>query len=336
MRTMVLSRPAPIDSSPLELREIPDPEPGPGEVRVRVLACGICRTDLHVVEAELPPVREHDHPRASGGWNGGPARARTRRGSTSATASASPGSGSLTGSAATAGRGQRKPLPERPLHRLHRGRRLRRVRGRARRTSPMRCRRPSTPSRRRRCCARGSSATAHSAAGGRPARLPARAVRLRLVRPHRDPGRPPHGMHGLRNDARRASPGAGPPARRRLGRRRRRRPPEPLDSACCSRPSVTSCRPRSDALDKGGTLAVAGIYLTDIPPLNYERHLFHEKNLRSVTANTRRGREGAVKIGGGDSASAEDDDVSPGRGESRPPTTEARRDTGDGGVVIGG
>src|SRR5689334_8779389 len=59
MRAMVLSRPAPIDSSPLELRDVPDPEPGPGEVRVRVLACAICRTDLHVVEAELPPVREH-------------------------------------------------------------------------------------------------------------------------------------------------------------------------------------------------------------------------------------------------------------------------------------
>jgi propanol-preferring alcohol dehydrogenase len=41
------------------------------------------------------------------------------------------------------------------------------------------------------------------------------------------------------------------------------------------------------ALDRGGTLAIAGIYLTDIPSLNYDRHLFQERNLRSVTSNTR-------------------------------------------------
>jgi propanol-preferring alcohol dehydrogenase len=46
------------------------------------------------------------------------------------------------------------------------------------------------------------------------------------------------------------------------------------------------------ALDRGGILAVAGIHLTDIPPLNYERELFYEKELRSVTSNTRdNGRE---------------------------------------------
>jgi propanol-preferring alcohol dehydrogenase len=41
------------------------------------------------------------------------------------------------------------------------------------------------------------------------------------------------------------------------------------------------------ALDRGGTLAVAGIHLTDIPALNYQEHLFQERTLRSVTANTR-------------------------------------------------
>jgi Zn-dependent alcohol dehydrogenases len=46
------------------------------------------------------------------------------------------------------------------------------------------------------------------------------------------------------------------------------------------------------ALDRGGVLAVAGIHLTDIPPLNYEHELFYEKELRSVTSNTRHnGRE---------------------------------------------
>jgi propanol-preferring alcohol dehydrogenase len=45
--------------------------------------------------------------------------------------------------------------------------------------------------------------------------------------------------------------------------------------------------PALQALDRGGTLSVAGIHLSDIPPLNYEKHLFQERQLRSVTANTR-------------------------------------------------
>ena len=45
--------------------------------------------------------------------------------------------------------------------------------------------------------------------------------------------------------------------------------------------------PALAALDRGGTLAVAGIYLSDIPSLNYQKHLFQERQLRSVTSNTR-------------------------------------------------
>ena len=58
MRAMVLNMQAPVESAPLRMRELPAPEPGPREVRVRIEACGICRTDLHVVEGDLPPVRE--------------------------------------------------------------------------------------------------------------------------------------------------------------------------------------------------------------------------------------------------------------------------------------
>ena len=47
---------AEVTKSPLALTDIPDPEPGLGQVRVKVLVCGVCRTDLHVVEGELPPV----------------------------------------------------------------------------------------------------------------------------------------------------------------------------------------------------------------------------------------------------------------------------------------
>jgi propanol-preferring alcohol dehydrogenase len=56
MRAAVLWNNAPIDTSPLLLQELPDPEPGPGEVLVRIRCCATCRTDLHVIEGDLPPV----------------------------------------------------------------------------------------------------------------------------------------------------------------------------------------------------------------------------------------------------------------------------------------
>src|SRR5438128_2538814 len=55
MRAMVLKKPGPVAESPLELRDVPTPEPGPGEVLIEVEVCGVCRTDLHVVEGDLPP-----------------------------------------------------------------------------------------------------------------------------------------------------------------------------------------------------------------------------------------------------------------------------------------
>jgi propanol-preferring alcohol dehydrogenase len=64
-------------------------------------------------------------------------------------------------------------------------------------------------------------------------------------------------------------------------------PPEPLDSAILFAPVGTIVPAALAALRRGGTLAVAGIHLTDIPTLNYEQHLFQERTLRSVTANTR-------------------------------------------------
>jgi propanol-preferring alcohol dehydrogenase len=57
VRAQVLAHPAPIGARPLRLTERTLPEPGPGEVRVRVAACGCCRTDLHVVEGDLPLPR---------------------------------------------------------------------------------------------------------------------------------------------------------------------------------------------------------------------------------------------------------------------------------------
>jgi alcohol dehydrogenase, propanol-preferring len=55
MRAAVLSAPSSISQSPLKIEDIPTPEPKPGHVLLKVLACGVCRTDLHIVEGELPP-----------------------------------------------------------------------------------------------------------------------------------------------------------------------------------------------------------------------------------------------------------------------------------------
>jgi alcohol dehydrogenase, propanol-preferring len=64
------------------------------------------------------------------------------------------------------------------------------------------------------------------------------------------------------------------------------------DSLCARR------RPRIAGTRSWGILAIAGIYLSPIPTLDYDRHLFNEKELRSVTANTRADREELLKIAG--------------------------------------
>ena len=55
MRAMVLHRQGPAEQRPLRLEEVPQPSPGSGEVRVRVSVCGVCHTDLHIVEGDIHP-----------------------------------------------------------------------------------------------------------------------------------------------------------------------------------------------------------------------------------------------------------------------------------------
>ena len=68
-------------------------------------------------------------------------------------------------------------------------------------------------------------------------------------------------------------------------------PPVPLDAAILFAPVGDLVPPALEALDQGGTLAIAGIHLSDVPGLDYQRHLFRERTLTSVTANTRRDGE---------------------------------------------
>ena len=57
MKAMVLEHPAPVTTEPLREEEVAAPEPGEGQVLLRVTHCGVCRTDLHIVEGDLPPKR---------------------------------------------------------------------------------------------------------------------------------------------------------------------------------------------------------------------------------------------------------------------------------------
>src|SRR5260370_22191633 len=55
MRGGVVHEPGPIGGGPLRLAERPTPEPGPGQLLIRVVCCGVCRTDLHLAEGDLDP-----------------------------------------------------------------------------------------------------------------------------------------------------------------------------------------------------------------------------------------------------------------------------------------
>jgi propanol-preferring alcohol dehydrogenase len=76
-------------------------------------------------------------------------------------------------------------------------------------------------------------------------------------------------------------------------------PPEPLDGAVLFAPAGELVPVALQALDRGGTLAVAGIWLSYIPGLQYQRDLFQERVLRSVTANTRADGETFLRLAAG-------------------------------------
>ena len=75
-------------------------------------------------------------------------------------------------------------------------------------------------------------------------------------------------------------------------------PPEPLDAAILFAPVGDLVRPALESLDRGGTLSIAGIYLSDIPPLNYARHLFQERQIRSVANMTRQDARDFLELAG--------------------------------------
>ncbi|MBA9004966.1 MULTISPECIES: zinc-binding alcohol dehydrogenase family protein [Thermomonospora] len=74
--------------------------------------------------------------------------------------------------------------------------------------------------------------------------------------------------------------------------------PAPLDSAILFAPAGGLVPAALERLDRGGTLAIAGIHLSDVPVLNYQRHLFQERQVRSVTANTRADGQEFLRLAG--------------------------------------
>lgn len=294
MRAMVLNQPARIDEAPLQMRELPTPQPGPGELRVRVLACGMCRTDLHVVEGELPPHRPQIVPghQVVGIVDAiGPGATRFELGDRVGIAwlrytcgqcrYCLAGNENLCPNARFTGYDENGGYAEYALVREDFAYALPAGLDAAQAT-PLLCagiigyralkRAEVRPGCRLGLFGFGSSAH----------------ISIQIAR---------HWgctVYVMTRDERHqalarelGAAWAGPASAR---------PPELLDSAVLFAPVGDLVPPALEALDMGGTLAVAGIYLTDIPALNYERHLFYEKNLRSVTANTRADGEELLRI----------------------------------------
>ncbi len=285
MQAWAVERPKPIDEGPLVPLRRPVPSPGPGEVLVRVRACGVCRTDLHVAEGDLPVHRPGvvpGHEVVGTVVAGGPGADRLAV-------------------------GDRVGIPW-----------LRRTCGRCRfclRGDENLCVRPAFTG----WDADGGYAEyavvdaryAYSLPdtfGDREAAplLCAGIIGFRALRRAALPPGGRLGIYGFGGSAHIAAQVAlaegatvhvltrGEEARRlalELGAASAAgptdTPPEPLDSAILFAPAGDLVPVALRALDRGGTLAVAGIHLSDVPGLVYERELFYERRLVSVTANTR-------------------------------------------------
>ncbi|WP_327002193.1 zinc-dependent alcohol dehydrogenase family protein [Dactylosporangium sp. NBC_01737] len=288
MRTMNawrVDRPGPIGGRPLRTTSAPVPEPGPGEVLIRVRACAVCRTDLHLAEGDLPPHRPGAVPghEVVGeveqlGGDTGDLRVGDRVGvawlrHTCGTCRyCRAGAENLcpfslyTGWDADGGFAEHCVAPAAYVYRMP-------PRYDDAHAAPLLCagiigfralRRADLPPGGR-LGLYGFGASAHLAAQVAIAQGATVHVLTRSSQAQR-----------LALDLGAASAGDASAA-----------PPEPLDAAILFAPVGDLVPVALSALDRGGTLAVAGIHLTDIPPLRYADHLFQERSLRSVTANTR-------------------------------------------------
>jgi propanol-preferring alcohol dehydrogenase len=285
MRAMLLRSQAPIATSPLAAAARPVPRPGPGELRVRVRACATCRTDLHVNEGDLPPRRLPLVPghQVVGSVDAlGPGAARFSigdrvgiawlRSTCGACAHCAAGrenlceSSTYTGWTHDGGYAEHCCVPEAWAYPVPPA-------FDDAEATPLLCagiigyralRRSRVP-RGGRLVLYGFGSSAHITL------QVARHWGCRVWVVTRDEA---HRRLALALGAEWAG-GSGDAL------------PVTCDSAIVFAPAGELVPVALRAVDKGGTVALAGIYMTDVPAMAYEPHLFWEKTLQSVTANTR-------------------------------------------------
>jgi alcohol dehydrogenase, propanol-preferring len=294
MRAWWIDSPGPVDGGPLRLGTRPDPRPGPGEVLVRVHACGVCRTDLHLAEGDLPVHREQvvpGHEIVGEVVGQGPGCRRFPVGSRVGIAWLRHTCGTcrfcrrgrenlcpeplFTGWDRDGGYAELAVIAEAYAYGLPEGLGDQDA-------APLLCagiigyrslKRAELPPGGR-LGIYGFGASAHLAA----------QVAIHLGAEVHVMTRSPQARElALDLGAASASAADAPP-------------PVPLDAAVLFAPVGTLVPPALRALDRGGTLVVAGIHLSDIPALDYARELFQERQLRSVTANTRQDGEEFLRL----------------------------------------
>lgn len=285
MRAWTVTKPGPIDGVPLRLVDLPEPEPGRGEIRVKVRACGVCRTDLHIAEGDLPVHRREVVPGheivgvvdavgaatwrlAVGDRVGIPWLAHTCGVCRFCTS----GRENLcvaplfTGWDRDGGYAQYAVVDENYAYLLPAG-------FDDEHAAPLLCAGIIGYRALRRSGVKPGGRLGIYGFGG-SAHLTAQIAMAEGC-----------SVHVLTRSA------AGRELAAELGAASvgdsYDTPPEPLDAAILFAPVGSLVPVALEALDRGGTLAVAGIHLSDVPSLEYERHLFEERSLCSVTANTR-------------------------------------------------
>jgi len=285
MRSWVVHKPGPITTGPLRLIDRPTPDPGPGQLLIRVICCGVCRTDLHLAEGDLPP-RAPDvtpgHEVVGEVVAVGPGVVRFGVGDRVGAAWLAGTDGSCrycrrglenlcprsvyTGWDIPGGYAEYLVAADAYVYALPRGFSDAEL-------APLLCagiigyralRRAELPP--------GGSLGIWGFGGS--AHLAAQIAIAQGASVH---------VFTRGANARELALGLGAAS----AQDSTDPSPEPLDSAILFAPVGGLVLPALAALDRGGTLAIAGIYLTDIPVLNYQAHLFQERTLRSVTANTR-------------------------------------------------
>jgi propanol-preferring alcohol dehydrogenase len=284
MRAWEVERPGPVDSAPLAFVERDVPEPGPGEVRVEVSVCGVCRTDLHIAEGDLPVHRQRvvpGHEIVGRVDERGPGAHRFDIGERIGIAWLRHTCGEcrfcisgrenlctapqFTGYDADGGYAEYAVVSEDYAYRLPES-------FDDERAAPLLCAGIIGYRALRRARLPEGGALGIWGFGG-SAHLIAQIAIHRGARVHVVTRGERARALALELGAASASE-SGPP-------------PEDLDAAILFAPAGGLVPSIMESLDRGGRLAIAGIHLSDLPPLEYRRHLFMEKEIVSVTANTR-------------------------------------------------